>query len=250
MDMDRPHARHRGSSRPTGGQVRGFTLIELLVAIAMMALLAILSWRGLDGMVRARTYTEARADEVLALQVGLAQWSADLDAVVQTPQLSAIDWNGSVLRITRRGTAGATDGVVVAAWSRRVVAGAGRWLRWQSPPLTTRGELRDAWQQAGIWAQNAGDEERRREVDVLPLDEWQVFYYRGDAWTNPLSSDATTTSTDRTGVAASAVAALAATTTGNIPDGVRLVLTLPVGQALPGRLTRDWVRPTLIGGKS
>ena len=32
---------------------RGFTLIELLVAIAVMALMAILSWRGLDGMSRA-----------------------------------------------------------------------------------------------------------------------------------------------------------------------------------------------------
>ena len=41
--------------------------------------------------VRARTLTEARADEVLTLQVGLSQWTADLDAVVQTPQLSAID---------------------------------------------------------------------------------------------------------------------------------------------------------------
>ena len=31
-------------------QNRGFTLIELLVAITIMALLAVLSWRGLDGM--------------------------------------------------------------------------------------------------------------------------------------------------------------------------------------------------------
>ena len=46
---------------------RGFTLIELLVAIAVMALVAILSWRGLDGMVRAQTTTQQRADEVLSL---------------------------------------------------------------------------------------------------------------------------------------------------------------------------------------
>ena len=38
---------------------RGFTLIELLVAIAVMALIAILSWRGLDGMVRAQEQTRA-----------------------------------------------------------------------------------------------------------------------------------------------------------------------------------------------
>ena len=34
-------------------KARGFTLIELLVALAAMAIMAGLSWRGLDGMVRA-----------------------------------------------------------------------------------------------------------------------------------------------------------------------------------------------------
>jgi len=217
---------------------RGFTLIELLVALSMMALLALMSWRGLDGMVRARVQTETRADEVLALQVGLSQWAADLDAIVQTPQLNALDWNGSVLRMTRRSSAAATDGVLVVAWTRRVVDGRGVWLRWQSPALTGRGALADAWQQASIWAQNAGDEQKRFEVAVVPLDEWQIFYFRSDAWTNPLSSDAAGGTTVSTG------------NSSNIPDGVRLVLQLPPGQALAGKLTRDWVRPTVSGGKS
>ena len=221
-------------------RARGFTLIELLIAIAMMALLAILSWRGLDGMVRARTLTEARADEVLTLQVGLSQWAADLDAVVQTPQLSAIDWNGQVLRLTRRSNQSASDGVLVVAWTRRGLEGAGQWLRWQSAGLTSRGELQDAWQQAALWAQNPGDAERRREVAITPLQDWQVFYYRADAWTNPLSSDASTATGSTPTAAVSAV----------IPDGVRVVLQLPPGQALAGRITRDWVRPTLSGGKS
>ncbi len=219
---------------------RGFTLVELLVALAMLALLALMSWRGLDGMARAREQTETRADEVLALQMGLAQWAADLDAVVQTPQLNAVDWNGSVLRLTRRSSASATDGVVIVAWTRRTADGASRWLRWQSPPLTGRGPLREAWEQAGVWAQNPGDEQRRYEVPVLALQEWQIFYFRSDAWTNPLSSDATAGGTGTT----------VSTGAGNIPDGVRLVLDLPAGQALAGRITRDWVRPTVSGGKS
>jgi len=53
----------------------GFTLVELLVAIAVMALLAIVSWRGLDGMVRAQQITRERADAVLELQTVLAQWA-------------------------------------------------------------------------------------------------------------------------------------------------------------------------------
>ena len=62
----------------SGGTVpRGFTLIELLVAISVMALIAILSWRGLDGMVRAQESTRQRADEVmlgiLAKLMGIAK---------------------------------------------------------------------------------------------------------------------------------------------------------------------------------
>ena len=223
---------------------RGFTLVELLVALFALSLLAVLSWRGLDGMTRAQALTETRADEVLTLQVGLAQWSADLDAVMQLPQFTALDWNGRVLRMTRRGTAAVTDGVIVVGWTRRTVNGVGTWLRWQSPPLTTRGQVEDAWLRADTWSQNPGDEERRREVAIAPLEEWQIFYYRGDAWTNPLSSDASTG-----GVPPGAVPP-GGRSTGAIPDGVRLVLSLPPGQAINGKLTRDWARPTLGGGKS
>jgi general secretion pathway protein J len=223
---------------------RGFTLVELLVALLALSLLAVLSWRGLDGMTRAQALTETRADEVLTLQVGLAQWGADLDAVMQLPQFTALDWNGRVLRMTRRGTAAVTDGVVVVGWTRRTVNGVGTWLRWQSPPLTTRGQVEDAWLRADTWSQNPGDEERRREVAIAPLEEWQIFYYRGDAWTNPLSSDAST------GGLPPGAAPPGGRSTGAIPDGVRLVLSLPPGQAINGKLTRDWVRPTLGGGKS
>ncbi|MFC5496227.1 type II secretion system protein J [Caenimonas terrae] len=225
---------------------RGFTLVELLVALFAMALLAVMSWRGLDGMARAQAATATRADEVLTLQVGLAQWGADLDAVVQLPGAAALDWNGRVLRLTRRDTTNAMSGVLVAAWTAR----SGQWLRWQSPPLTTRGQLDQAWLQADQWSQNAGDEERRREVAVIPLQEWKIFYFRRDAWTNPQSSDAGSAPVLQPGLTPEAAAALAAQTTPVIPDGVRLVLVLPPGGALAGQITRDWVRPTIGGGKS
>jgi general secretion pathway protein J len=225
--------------------VHGFTLVELLVALFAMALLAIMSWRGLDGMTRAQAQTEARSDEMLTLQVGLAQWTADLDALLQLPQATALDWNGRVLRMTRRGTAAAPDRALVVAWTRRGVDGSGTWLRWQSPPLTTRGELEQAWQQADVWSQTPGDEQKAREVAVVPLDDWQIFYFRGDAWTNPLSSDAPAVA-----VAPPPSGTAAAAGLGIVPDGVRLVLVLPEGRAISGKLTRDWVRPTLSGTRS
>jgi general secretion pathway protein J len=291
---------------------RGFTLIELLVAIGILALMAVLSWRGLDGMTQTQTRLQQRADSVLALQAGLAQWGADLDALLVLPTLPALDWDGRALRLTRRSStapaaatsveSGLTDeAVLVVAWSRRDMEGTSQWLRWQSPPLTTRGDVQAAWAQAAQWAQNPGDALKAREVPILPLAQWQIFYFRGDAWSNPLSTagDASsgvatvspagvtgadtnaavgasgTASSGATGAAAGAgagvsaaagalagslargVAALAAGlpgTTGaaaaSLPQGVRLVLTLPPGQAISGTLTRDWVLPTLGGGKS
>ncbi|HMA08490.1 MAG TPA: prepilin-type N-terminal cleavage/methylation domain-containing protein [Ramlibacter sp.] len=234
---------------PSAG--RGFTLVELLVALLAMSLLAVMSWRGLDGMTRAQALTEARADQVLTLQVGLQQWAADLDAIIQLPQVAALDWNGRVLRMTRRGTgATTTNGVVVVAWGRRVINGTGTWLRWQSAEITTRDQLQQAWQQADIWSQNPGAQEMQGEVAVTPLEEWQLFYFRGGAWTNPMSSDATAVTPLVSGPAIGGTATVPGTPVGNLPDGVRLILTLPPGQAIAGTLTRDWARPTLSGPKS
>jgi general secretion pathway protein J len=226
---------------------RGFTLVELLVALFAMALLAVMSWRGLDGMTRAQAFTEARADEVLTLQVGLSQWSADLDAVMQLPRTPALDWNGRVLRMTRRGTATPGDGMLVVAWTRRTVNGQGTWLRWQSPQVATRGELEAQWQRADLWSQNPGDDEKRGEVAVTALEDWRIFYFRENAWTNPQSSDVSSTAT----TPPAAVPGLPNNPgTPVLPDGIRLVLTLPPGQAISGTLTRDWVRPTLAANKS
>ena len=225
------------------GRISGFTLIELLVAIALMALMAGLSWRGLDGMTRAQTQMRQNSDDVLTLQAGLAQWSTDLDALAQQPGTPSLDWDGRALRILRRSTTNPADGLQVVAWSRRGVEGVGQWLRWQSPPLRTRGELTLAWQKAAAWAQNPSDDDRQREVRIAPLDQWQIFYYRGAAWSNPLSS-AGAVEGDAAGGAG-----LLNEPESAVPEGVRLVLTLAPGQAISGTLTRDWVRPDLGGGK-
>jgi general secretion pathway protein J len=228
-------ARTPGTSR-----ARGFTLVELLVALFALAILATLSWRGLDGMIRARAITEAHADEILTLQTGLAQWAADLEAIEVFAPASALEWNGRVLRLTRRGSLAAADGVRVVGWTRRE----GQWLRWESRPVFTRGDLDTAWQQADLWAQNASEAMRRQEVAIAPLEDWQIFFFRGNAWTNPQSSAASgQPATPPPGVAVAGVPS------SPLPDGVRLILQLPPGRAISGRLQRDWVRPT-VGGSS
>jgi general secretion pathway protein J len=229
---------------------RGFTLIELLVALGIMAVMAGLSWRGIDGMVRVQAQVAARSDATMTLQAGLSQWGADLDAMVQLPQMAALDWDGRALRITRRNTAAPESGVLVVAWSRRNVDGSGQWLRWQSPPLLTRGALQAAWTRAAQWAQNPGDEERKLEVRVAALDQWAVFYFRGDAWSNPLSSDGSTAPPNTEAPASPAAPGSPGSIGGALPEGVRLVLTLPDGGPISGTVTRDWMLPTLGGRKS
>jgi general secretion pathway protein J len=215
---------------------RGFTLIELLVALALMAILAIMSWRGIDGMLRAQEQTSVRADQMLVVQSALGQWGADLDAILPMAATTPIDWDGQVLRITRRSSAVPDTGALVVAWTRRDGTGAegGRWMRWQSPPLRTRADWQTAWQQAAQWARTPDDEGRRREIALVPILNWQIFYHRGGAWSNPLSSS---------GVASADPSA-------SIPDGVRLQITLSPGQALTGALVRDWVKPTQSGGRT
>jgi general secretion pathway protein J len=225
---------------------RGFTLVELMVAIVVMALLALLSWRGLDGMTRVQSQTQTHTDSVLALQAGLAQWQTDLDALTlqpNVPGVTGLDYDGQVLRLTRRYAEKPentqnplrNDSIRVVAWSQRNADSGIKWLRWQSEPLKTRAELQAAWQQAKQWANNATEADKKGEVVVAAIDKWQVFYYRNDVWVNALSS------ANEPNQAGSNSPAL--------PEGMRLVLTLSPGQALVGDITRDWVQPTVGGGK-
>lgn len=216
----------------------GFTLIELMVAIAAMALLALMSWRGLDGMTRAQSLNKDRGDAVLTLQTTLSQWGADLDAIVAPAQIQPISWNGRVLRLTRRSAGGSRPALQVVAWSVRTDAGNGpnagtRWRRWQSPDIETRAGWQQAWDQASAWAQDGNSTAPGGgEVGLMPIDAWQLFYFNGTGWINAASDGSTTGSAFV------------------IPEGVRLVLTLPPGPGLTGVLTRDWVRPTATVPKS
>jgi prepilin-type N-terminal cleavage/methylation domain-containing protein len=56
----------------------GFTLIELLVAAALLAVLAVLSWRGLDAVLDSRRRIVAASDELRSLSMAFAQLDEDL----------------------------------------------------------------------------------------------------------------------------------------------------------------------------
>lgn len=58
-------------------KARGFTLVELIVAIAILALVAVLGWRGLDGIVRARVALTAEMEQTRGMQLTFAQLQSD-----------------------------------------------------------------------------------------------------------------------------------------------------------------------------
>ncbi len=205
----------------------GFTLIEVLVASAILALMALISWRGLDGMSKAQVALQTRSDAHQTLQVGLAQWRTDLDNMISLQNTPALDWDGRVLRITRQHSQDPKAGMQVVAWTW----GNGQWTRWQSAPLNRRDAWLQAWTTAQVWGESAGNPlpNNAHEVLIHALRGWQIYYHRDGAWSNPLSS------------------------TGNVvnnqPEGIRLVIDLADNSQVQGKVTLDWVRPTFTVAK-
>lgn len=233
----------------------GFTLVEVLVALFILSILAMLSWRALDGMARVQGQVFGHSDQTLALQAGLSQWTADLDALQETQLVNAVDFDGRLLRITRRAPLSSEGAIVVAAWALMPGAGGPALARWSSAPLATRGELRQAWQQAAAWSQSGGTgstdgDGQARAASVAAARALQILFYRNNAWTNPLSSAQAAAEPGASGPGGPGNTA-ADTGLQAVPDGVRLTLTLAGGtdgDGLSGPIVRDWVRPIVGGG--
>jgi len=59
------------------GLTKGLTLVELLVAISVLGFVAVLGWRGLDSIVRARIALTSDLEQTRGMQLAFAQMQSD-----------------------------------------------------------------------------------------------------------------------------------------------------------------------------
>ena len=207
--------------------LRGFTLVELLVALALMAVLAGLAWQGLGGVADAKRTSDARVNETLRMGTVLAQWEQDLAQVHDTLIVPALAFDGATLRLVRR----QPDGVQVVAWSMRD----GRWQRWASAVTVRAPALQEAW----LASQQLVGNEPNQLTLLEGVSAWQIYFYRGNAWSNAQSS-ADVAPVAAAPAASGASAPVPAPVRQLLPTGVRLVLTLQgADPATAPKLTRD-----------
>ena len=62
----------------------GFTLIELLVAISILAIVAVLGWRGLDSIVRSRVQLTKELEQTRGMQLTFAQLQSDCEHIASS----------------------------------------------------------------------------------------------------------------------------------------------------------------------
>ena len=83
--------------------------------MVVMAIMSLMAWQGVDGIVRAREANQVRLEQTLRLETVIAQWEQDLASLQETTAVPALSCDGQSVRLTRR----AEGGMQVVAWSLR-----------------------------------------------------------------------------------------------------------------------------------
>jgi general secretion pathway protein J len=221
-----PRTIRAGLSSPQGvhREFSGFTLIEVMVVLLIMSIMALLSWQGIQTMLKTREQSLELVSGVDTIQTAVSQWRVDLDNTLSaqpSASVPSLDWDARVLRVVRRSSgpmptrtpdtssssnatsseASGSPALWVVAWSARNLSTDELtqlplkerrqglyWLRWQSPAISSQTELNAYWQMASQWGQNPSAESRAFETVLFEIQNWQLYFYRNNAWTNALSS--------------------------------------------------------------
>ncbi len=149
---------------------RGLTLVELLVAIGVLAFVAVLGWRGLDSITRARASLNAELEQTRGLQLAFAQMQTDCANAVDASMLdgrSPLAVSADRITIARRIQPDAQPGMLeLVTWRLRD----GVLTREESPPTRDLTQLDQYWQFAA--AGGARPVALRRGLRAMDLRVW------------------------------------------------------------------------------
>ena len=166
---------------------RGFTLIELLVAITILAIVAVLGWRGLDSIVRARITLTNNLDQTRAMQLTFAQMQSDCAQIVDSkliPQHLPLVADQSRVMMVRY-VYGEDQPIRLQVVAYRVRNGT--LTRRESLATRDLGALENAWQAAGSDSDAADALVLQSDVTAMTTRLWQP----STGWRKPLPPDAT-----------------------------------------------------------
>lgn len=156
---------------------RGLTLIELLIAISVLAFVAVLGWRGLDSITRARSGLNAELEQARGLQLAFAQLQTDCANAADAAALdgqSPLFVDATRVTIARRlqpdGQAGALQ---LVSWRLRD----GVLTREESPPTRDLTQL----QQYRQFAQAGGAQAVKLQAGVQQM-QVRVWADDGRGW--------------------------------------------------------------------
>lgn len=165
----------------------GFTLIELLVAISVLAIVAVLGWRGLDSIVRARVALTSELESTRGLQLAFAQMQSDAAHLAPNAVLEdrmSLDARPGRLTLVRTVNIDHQP-TRVQVVSYRVRDGV--LIRRESVATRDLRELDTAWAAALADSDTAQPVALQKEVDEMRIRTWdaQNMTWRAEAVATP-----------------------------------------------------------------
>lgn len=210
----------------------GFTLVELLVAIAILAIVAVLGWRGLDGIVRARIALVDQMETTRGMQLAFAQMQSDCEHLAGGEVLgrrASLLWDQDRLTLVRKVFVESEPSRLQVV-SYRVVGG--QLVRRESPAT------RDLVQLDGLWQALVSDAPSENSPAVAlqaGVAAMQIMGWQNNAWRAEMSEQPATAQADQQPNPLSQNQVL------SNPTGVQVALTVQ-GLAAP------MVKSFLLGG--
>jgi general secretion pathway protein J len=192
---------------------RGFTLVELLVAISILAIVAVLGWRGLDGIIRARVALTNQMETTRGMQLAFAQMQSDCEHIAGRDVLDRrpylLTGTDRFTMIREVFTENQPSRLQVVAY--RIVNGL--LVRRESPAV------RDLAQLDGLWQAAVSDTDTSGAVALQTgVAGMQVLTWENRAWRQATSAAS----------AGSAAGSAAAATAGGVPAAQQDPNTIPL----------------------